>query len=134
MNSDVKAKFDRYPEQAKTQFLAIRAAIYEVGSIDDVGTITETLKWGEPSYLVKHGSTIRLDWKTQKPQQISMFFNCKTNLLETFREVYGDKLQLLGNREIAIPLSENTPMSELKSCISMALRYHKIKHLPLLGA
>jgi len=26
------------------------------------------------------------------------------------------------------------PMLELKACISMTLRYHKVKNLPLLGA
>jgi hypothetical protein len=43
----------------------------------------------------------------------------------------------VGKREMIFQLSQlekgGLPMSELKDCLSMALRYHDIKHLPLLG-
>ena len=38
--------------------------------------LEETLKWGEPSYLVKKGSTIRMDWKSKAPNQYAMYFKC----------------------------------------------------------
>ena len=134
MQSDVKSKFDSYPEQARELLLQIRTAIFDTAKEDDVGELTETLKWGEPSYRAKKGSTIRIDWKPKNPDKVSLFFTCNTSLVETFREVYGDSLQTVGNREIAIPISGAIPTPELKACLSMALRYHSIKHLPLLGA
>lgn len=134
MNIEVKEKFDTYSVQAKKKLLEIRQAIFDVAHDDAVGEVTETLKWGEPSYLVKNGSTIRIDWKIKKPNQISIFFNCKTSLVSTFREIYGDRLDTVGNRELVFLVSDALPMLEMKACLSMALRYHSIKHLPLLGA
>jgi hypothetical protein len=134
MQTDVQSKFDSYPEQARELLLQIRTAIFDTAKEDDVGELTETLKWGEPSYRAKKGSTIRIDWKPKNPDKVSLFFTCNTSLVETFREVYGDSLQTVGNREIAIPIFGAIPMPELKACLSMALRYHSIKHLPLLGA
>lgn len=134
MNIEVKETFDAYPAHAKEKLLEIRKAIFDVAHDDAVGEITETLKWGEPSYLVKKGSTIRIDWKIKKPNQVSIFFNCKTSLVSTFREIYGDRLHTVGDREVVFMISDTLPMLEMKACISMALRYHSIKHLPLLGA
>ena len=72
--------------------------------------------------------------KAKSPNHISVYFNCRTVLVETFKELYMDTFSFVGNREIILPLSKPIPMQELKHCISMSLRYHSIKHLPLLGA
>jgi hypothetical protein len=133
MDPNVKQKYESYPSKAQIIFLKIRDAIFEVAHADGVGSIEETLKWGEPSYLVKGGSTIRMDWKPKNPNQISVYFNCKTTLVETFKEIFGDVFRYEGNREIVLLLSEELPLAELKICISLSLRYHKIKSLPLLG-
>ncbi len=134
MDTVVKNKFETYPEEVKSQLLKIREAIYEVAENENIGVLTETLKWGEPSFLSEKGSTIRIDWKPKSPDHFSVYFNCKTTLIETFKEIYKDTFQFQGNREIKFLVSEPVPMSELKACISMSLRYHRIKHLPLLGA
>lgn len=134
MNTIIKNKFDTYPEHVKVRLLEVRALIFEVREKESIDKITETLKWGEPSYLTKKGSTIRMGWKSKTPECVSMFFHCQTTLIETFKEVYGDTFQYIGNREIILPISGDLPLAELKACISMSLRYHSIKHLPLLGA
>lgn len=46
MNVTVKEKFDAYPQQVREFLLAIRAAIYDVARQDEIGDISETLKWG----------------------------------------------------------------------------------------
>lgn len=134
MDKTIKAKFDSYPQLAREKLLMIRSAIFELNTEDQVGEITETLKWGEPSYLAKHGSTVRLAWQAKHADHVSVFFNCNSILVETFKEIYPDTFQYVGNREIKLPISEPTSMPELMSCVSMSLRYHKIKHLPMLGA
>ena len=80
-----------------------------------------------------------MDWKAKSPHTVSVYFNCKTTLVGTFKEVYRDTFVYAGNREIVFQVSDNSslkelPMLELKACISIALRYHQVKHLPLLGA
>lgn len=134
MNPDIKEKLDLYPNKARERLIEIRELIFKIVNEEQLGEVTENLKWSEPSYSVIKGSPIRIDWKQKKPHQVSLYFNCKTTLVETFKELYADSFQFKGNREMMVQLSSPTPTDELKDCISMALRYHKIKHLPLLGA
>ena len=95
--------------------------------------IEETLKWGEPSYLAKKGSTIRIDWKEKAPQQYAMYFKCTSKLVETFRETFGDTFNYENNRAVLFGLEEEVPVAALKSCIGAALNYHTVKQLPGLG-
>ncbi len=74
-----------------------------------------------------------MDWKAKQSSSVSLFFNCKTTLVETCKEIFGELFQYEGTREIVIPLSQELPIEALKHIFSLALRYHKIKHLPLLG-
>jgi len=135
MNEEVKRKFDSYPQRAKLKLLELRELIFEVSAeLEEIGEIEETLKWGEPSYLSKVGSAVRIDWKGIKPNQYAMYFHCQTKLVDTFRELYRETLQFEGNRAIVFSFDEKVPRDELKHCISLSLRYHKIKSLPLLGA
>ena len=96
--------------------------------------LEETLKWGEPSYLTKHGSTLRMDWKAKTPNQYAMYFKCTSRLVEAFKVIFSDTFQFEGKRAIAFQLNQKIPVDKLKQCIAMTLTYHKVKHLPLLGA
>ncbi|MEY8021667.1 DUF1801 domain-containing protein [Muriicola sp. SD30] len=130
----VKAVFDRYPELIKPKMLALRDLVIETANeIDGLAELEETLKWGEPSYLTKNGSTLRMDWKAQKPGQYAMYFKCTSKLVETFKEHFGRALAFEGNRAIVFQLNEAVPRAELKECIRAALTYHKVKQLAALG-
>lgn len=119
----------------RERLLFLRQLILETASeLETVGAIEETLKWGEPSYVSKTGSTIRIDWKASFPGQYAMYFHCKTRLVGTFKELYRDQFQFEGNRAILFNEQEQIPINELKHCIALALTYHRIKHLPMLGA
>ncbi len=133
MKQVIKEKFDSYPEAAKNYLIDVRTLIFAVGKKEKVGTITETLKWGQLSYVCRQGSPIRMDWSPKAPDYVSVYFHCQTILVDTFRELYKDTLEFSGNREIVIPLSSPIPVDELSGCIALALRYHRIKQLPLLG-
>lgn len=134
MNADVKNKFDSYPDDIRAQMMQLRTVIFEVAASEQLGDIDESLKWGEPSYNCQHGSAVRINWKADKPDHLSVYFNCNTSLIATFSEIYAGRLNFNGNREIVVTLNAPLPMAELRDCFSMALRYHQIKHLPLLGA
>ena len=75
-----------------------------------------------------------MDWKDSKPDEYAMYFHCQTKLVDTFKELYGDKFEFEGNRAIVFGRDEKIAENELKHCLSIALNYHKVKHLPLLGA
>ena len=134
-HSGVQEKFDSYPAELRKKLLFLRQLIFDTAAgTDEVGDLEETLKWGEPSYLVKGGSTIRIDWKRAAPKQYAMYFHCGTKLVDTFKELYQDQLEFEGNRAIVFQEDGNIAVDPLKHCISLALTYHGIKHLPNLGA
>jgi hypothetical protein len=130
----IKEKFSLYPSNVTLLLTALRTLIFDVANEDNIKDLTETLKWSEPSYVAKKGSTIRFDWKPKYPEQYCLYFNCKTSLIETFKEIYGGTFQYQGNRAIVFQLTDKLPVTALKHCISLSLRYHDIKHLPLLGS
>jgi hypothetical protein len=134
MDLSVKQKFEAYPDNISSLLSNVRDLIFSVAEQDGISDLTETLKWGEPSYVSKIGSTIRFDWKAKYPDQYCIYFNCKTSLVETFKEVYGDTFTYEGNRAIVFQIDQILPLKELAHCISLSLRYKKIKHLNLLGA
>jgi len=134
-NTTVATVFENYPVEIKQQMMALRQLIMDTATeTEGVSALEETLKWGEPSYLTKGGSTIRIDWKQANPNEYAMYFNCKSKLVDTFKELYQEELTFDGNRAIVLKTGLAIPSAELKHCVSLALTYHKIKHLPLLGA
>jgi len=133
-NPKVEEKFDNYPKEVREKLEYLRQLIMQTATeIDTIEEIEETLKWGEPSYLVKKGSTIRIDWKTKTPHQYAMYFKCTSKLVETFREVYGDLFKYENNRAILFNLEDEVPETELKTCVELALTYHLVKNKPRLG-
>ncbi|NNK11094.1 MAG: DUF1801 domain-containing protein [Flavobacteriaceae bacterium] len=133
-NPEVELVFANYPEKVRERLSGLRELIIETaGELDGVSTLEETLKWGEPSYITKQGSTLRIDWKSKAPDQYAMYFKCTSRLVETFRIVFKDKFDFEGNRAIVFQMDEQIPRSELKECIKTTLTYHKVKKLPSLG-
>lgn len=130
MSPDVKAKFEAYPEDVRS----ILFAYFSIAEENQLGAVEETLKWGEPSYLVKGGSAVRIDWKLKSPDQYCFYFSCKSKLVDTFRELYSEQLKFEGNRAIVLSLNKEPPLNCLWKCIELAMKYQWNKHLPLLGA
>ena len=134
MNPEIHTKLSTYPPEAQRQLEAIRRLIFQVAEQDSLGEVEETLKWGEASYRVKCGSTIRMDWKPNDPGTVKVYFHCQTKLVDTFRTLYQNELNFEGYRAIVLPLDARLEDGPLSHCIELALKYQRLKHLPLLGA
>ncbi|MCL1698170.1 MULTISPECIES: DUF1801 domain-containing protein [unclassified Lysinibacillus] len=133
-NSKVEEVFKQYPKHIQSKLLILRQLILDTAlETESVDHMEETLKWGEPSYITKKGSTIRIGWKQSRPDQYAMYFNCNTKLIDTFKEVYRDVFNYEGNRAIVFDENDEIPVNEIKQCIALALTYHTRKHLPMLG-
>ncbi|WP_256760460.1 DUF1801 domain-containing protein [Cohnella sp. WQ 127256] len=133
-NTKVAAVFEHYPNHIQKKLLFLRQLILDTASeLEGMDHLEETLKWGEPSYVTKRGSTIRIAWKESSPQQYAMYFNCNTTLIGTFKEAFSDIFNFEGNRAIVFGDNEEISVDELKQCISLSLTYHSRKHLPMLG-
>lgn len=133
-NPEVELVFANYPDFVRNKLLAMRELVIETAKeIDGITNLEETLKWGEPSYLTKSGSTIRMDWKSKSPNQYAMYFKCTSRLIETFKIIFKNSIDFEGKRAIVFKIDDPIPKKELKSCIKAALTYHKVKHLTTLG-
>jgi hypothetical protein len=127
----VEEKFLNYPIAICNRLLFVRQLIFNVAqNTEGVGRLEETLKWGEPSYITaetKSGSTIRLGSNRSSVDHYAIYFNCKTTLIGTFKEVYADLFKYEGNRGLVFHKNDKIAIPELSSCIGMALTYHLSK-------
>lgn len=126
--------FDTFPTPARKRLLELREIIGEVASNEaDCSPLSETLKWGQPSYLSPVGSTVRLGTMSAHPEYVAVFFTCSTRLVTTFKMVFNGAFIFEANRAILIPIKGDYPKQELEGCLVAALRYQKVKDLPTLG-
>ncbi len=133
-NPEVTSLIETYPACVRKRLLYLRQLIIETASEqEEITVLDETLKWGEPSYLTKHGSTIRMDWKQETPEQYALYFKCTSKLVPTFRRLFKDVFSFERQRAILFRINEEIPENELKCCVRAALRYHKVKNMPDLG-
>ena len=136
IKSDPKVEmvFDNYPLEIRQKLEYLRTLIIETAKkIEGLSLLEETLKWNEPSYLTKIGSTIRIDWKSKNPNQYAMYFQCTSKLVPTFKMMYNNMFRFEGSRAIIFNIEDPIPEEALQACITTALTYHKVKHLPTLG-
>lgn len=133
-STEFEEVFKDYPPHIRPKMQNLRSIIRDCAEeLENITQMEETLKWGEPSYLVDKGSTIRIDWKEKTPNQYAMYFKCTSKLVPTFRKLYKDIFTFEENRAITFKMKEKIPEKELKQCIKTALRYHTVKHLKNLG-
>jgi hypothetical protein len=95
--------------------------------LEGVGTISEELRWGQPSFLTPEtgsGSTIRMDGLRNDPKRVALYFHCQSGLVPQFRELYSNKLTFEKDRAILLPVDKPLPCAELAHCISLALTHH----------
>ena len=133
-NPEVERVFQNYPTSVKSKIEELRQMIIETAEeAENIEWLEETLKWGEPSYITKIGSTLRIDWKPKVPDQYAIYFKCTSKLVPTFKEKFGDLFDYETTRAIVFKLDDQVPKAELKQCIKAALTYHKVKNLEGLG-
>jgi Domain of unknown function (DU1801) len=125
---EVAAVFAACPAPTRAKLLALRQLILETAAATPgVGELTETLKWGQPSYVTarsKSGSTVRIDALKSPAGGYAMYFHCQTTLVDGFKEMFGELFRYEGNRAIQFGLADTLPKAELSHCIAQALTYH----------
>ncbi|WP_192348460.1 DUF1801 domain-containing protein [Algoriphagus sp. Y33] len=130
----VNETFANYPASVRDKMQFLKELVIETAEeTEGIDEIEVTLKWGEPSFITKNGSTLRMDWKEKSPDQYAMYFQCTSRLVRTFRLVFDHKFHYEGNRALVFQLNQKIPVVELKECIKASLTYHKVKHLMTLG-
>lgn len=114
--------FAEMPPVARDLRALVRDVAAELGI-----ALEETLKWGEPAYLPGHeGTTVRIGPDRDR-NGAKLLVNCRTSLVEHWRERFGGRLGFEGNRAILVPGSGALDRSALRVCIADALAYHARK-------
>jgi hypothetical protein len=126
---EVAAAFEAFPGAVRRRLLQVRQLIFNTAAtLQGVGPLTETLKWGEPAYLTAAtgtGSTIRLGRAGTSEATCAVLFNCRTTLVESFRERFADSFAYDKNRALLLSTTGRLPAGPLSSCLAMALTYHR---------
>jgi len=126
-DSDVASVFKAYPSALRAKLMALREIVFDTADkTTGVGRLTETLKWGQPSYLTEEtgsGTTVRID-RLKADDAYAVFFHCQSGLLGQFRELYPDTFKYEGKRAIHFAAGDRLPVRELRHCIALALTHH----------
>src|SRR5207302_5560098 len=121
------AVFEGYPAGLRRKLIGLRELIFKVaGATDGVGRLTETLKWGQPSYLTEEtgsGSTIRID-RLKNGDGYAIYFHCQSGLVDEFHRIYPETFRCEGKRALLFDESERVPMRALSHRIGLALTHH----------
>jgi len=123
----VAAVFKAYPAGLRRKLMELRALVFEVAAgTDGVGRLTETLKWGQPSYLTeetKSGTTVRID-RLRQGDGYALYVHCQSGLVPTFRALYPDTFRYEGRRALLFDTDASLPLPALRHCIGLALTHH----------
>jgi len=131
--SDVASVFKAYPRDLRARLMALRELVFDAAArTEGVGRLTETLKWGQPSYLTEEtgsGTTVRID-RLKAGDGYAVYFHCQSGLLGQFRELYPDTFKYEGKRAIVFEAGDRVPARELRHCLALALTHHARKKKP----
>ncbi len=127
----VRPFFTSLPDHQRQYATYLRTYIlFAAKDTPGVGKLSETLKWGQPSYQTEEsgtGTPIRINWNKDTPFIIELLVHCQTSLVDTWRAMFEDTLSFSGNRAILLDTRKALPAQELSNCIRMALTYHAAK-------
>lgn len=127
----VAAVFKAYPPAVRTDLMALRDVIFAVAEeTPGVGKLTETLKWGQPSYVTEatgSGSTVRIDRLKGRDDGYALYFHCQSGLVGQFRELYPGTFEVEGERAFHFTAGRRLPARALRHCIGLALTHHSRK-------
>lgn len=127
--AEIAAVLAGHPPAVQARLLEVRALVFAVaGETEGVGPLSETLKWGEPAYLTAasgSGTTIRLGVSKTAPRAAAVFVNCRTRLVDGYREQFGDVFEFEGTRALIVRADGPMPEVPLRICLRAALLYHR---------
>lgn len=128
LRSEIADVFDRYPAPVRTALLALRRMILAVaGDREEIGGISETLKWGQASYAPlrpRTGTPVRIDADATHGGDVALYVNCQTDLVETWRDIYPG-LMFGGSRSVHFRADRPLPEAEIRHLIAQAFTYHR---------
>jgi hypothetical protein len=120
MTPQVQEVFEGFVPEARAGLMRLRALILR--EAEAIGPVEETLRWGQPAYIVKGGSPIRLG--VPKTGGFALYVICSTSLIDDFRPVAPKDMRVEGKRAVLFASLDEIDEGALALLIRRALRYH----------
>ncbi|MEJ8475914.1 DUF1801 domain-containing protein [Roseibium algae] len=133
LGPEIEAVFSSYPEPIQEPILRVRSLVFQVAEgRNEIGLITETLKWGQVSYLTevtKSGTTLRLAPVKKRLNHFGLYVHCQTQLIERSRDIFSVEaaqgvFEFEKNRGLILECGKPLPVTALSLFINHALTYH----------
>ena len=125
-NPRVAEVYAAYPAAERAGLMDLRRLIFETAAATKgVGSLEETLKWGQPAYLTsrtKSGTTIRLG--LPKTGGFAIYMHCQTSVIADFQTLFSTGFTFDGNRAVLFAAGQELPKDPLRLLIRNALTYH----------
>ncbi|MEJ6397569.1 DUF1801 domain-containing protein [Yoonia sp. 208BN28-4] len=122
-NDTIAAAYAAMPENSRAMALRLRDLIYETArEMPQIGELSETLKWGQPSYTVKGGTPLRI--AVPKTGGCGLYAHCQTTVIADYAAVHGTDEQIEGNRAVIFAQADDIVQDRLRHLIRNALTYH----------
>lgn len=115
----VEDVFDRTPKPIRNGMHRLRDLIYAEAN----SPVSETLKWGQPSFAVQGGSPLRI--APTKDGGFALYTICQTSLIPDFAETFPGMDKIEGTRAILFEDEDQIDPGRHSLLIRHALTYHK---------
>lgn len=119
-NPEVCAVISTAPTPARHGLDHLRARIHAVAAEQGV-ELTESLKWGQPSFVVDGASPLRIG--VPKSGGFAIYAHCTTTLIKDYAAIVPDA-RIEGNRAVLFQSTDEARAQPLEHLIEAALRYH----------
>lgn len=123
-NDQVAAAFAAMPSEPRDGLLRLRELIFEVArDLPNAPAVEETLKWGQPAYLTRKGSTIRLG--VPKSGGFALFVHCQSRLIPDYEVAFPMADRIEGTRAVLFDAADQIDAGRHGWLIARALTYHQ---------
>ncbi|MFS4581523.1 DUF1801 domain-containing protein [Phaeobacter sp. C3_T13_0] len=128
-SAEISTVFEQTPPETRDGLLRLRDLIFEVADNDpSVGPVTETLKWGQPSYVAARtglGTPLRLG--QSKQARFALMVHCQSRVIVNFSDRYPAWDKFDGTRAVLFDKVEDVEPLRHGWLIHHALTYHSSK-------
>jgi hypothetical protein len=95
----IAAAFNLADDQARMGLLKLRDLILETAeTLPDIGPVGEALRWGQPSYISRKGTPLRLG--VPKSARFGLFVHCQSRVIPNYIERYPAWDRIDGTRAV----------------------------------
>lgn len=125
MTPEIQTVFDAAPDAAKEGMLCLRELIFEVaGGLPEIGDVTETLRWGQPSYVTSRRAGASLRLGVPKTGGFALYTHCQTSLIADFSTAFPNADKVEGTRAIHFDDVSQVDAARHGMLIRAILTYH----------